>query len=140
MSLFDADIVTSSLRVGDGYNVCMEFLSSNKYHLNDLFYGDKIWKRDIDHSVVYVCKIFEQVTIDMFSVWIKESELGLCRTLRKYLKKHCMRHNISDKISFSKGANGYSICFVLPEEEHWIWRSNKTITTQPEIRVLFKPK
>ena len=102
MSLFDTDIITRSLRVGDGYNVHMKFLSCSNYNLNDLFYGNKLWNRDIDHPDAVVCKIFEQVTLDMFSVWIKESELGLTRTLRRYLKKHYLRHNCSDTINFIK--------------------------------------
>ena len=141
MSLFDTDIITRSLRVGDGYNVHMKFLSCSNYNLNDLFYGNKLWNRDIDHPDAVVCKIFEQVTLDMFSVWIKESELGLYRTLREYLHKHYLRHNMSGKFSFSKkGTNEYLICFNLPEVDHWSWGVGGRTIIYPEIKVMFIPK
>ena len=141
MSLFDKDITTSPLKIGQGFDVHIEFIRSTWYDLNQLFYSGKLWKYETDKAIPWVCNLFKEVSLDMLSVWIQESKQGLTRSLRRFLEKHYLRHGGYSSIILTElSPNMYQICFKLPVNTYLDRRSGKNVTNIPEINVVLRRK
>lgn len=138
MSIFNEDIITSSLLVRQVYNIKMRFTNCSYLVLDEVFYNEKLWKDDIDNAQRIICDVFKEVTIDDFNVWVEEIKKGLLRHLRRFLKRHWVRPNMVNKFEFYKLLEAdltytYVIQFSIPREDSWDYGLKRFVHTPNAI-------
>jgi len=115
MSIFDNDIVSKDLLVKHAYDIRIGYQGASIYDLRNVFYANKLWKKNIDEAPGMICDMIGNVSLDKFALWIKENENGLNRSLRRFFKRHYLRSHVLRHMRFyiDPNRNYYRIVFYI---------------------------
>ena len=87
MSIFNKDIVSSSLLVSNIYDVSLEFERFTDTLLIPHIIYSWVYEKNLERASYRFVDKFTSVTMDQLNLWLKEQESGLNRDLRRHLKK-----------------------------------------------------